>query len=282
MSARYRSGKLKINPKQFRRMHSAFVSGSPVGLVLGSGSDSAEIEVILTPKQCEMIEGGAKRIKFSHAQLRRMAGAGVFGDLGEAAKPMVETAITGAISASPVGPAIGSIAGPLVSGLVGPLIDTIGREIDYAISKKPDFKQLAANRSKAKAAAKQFVAADPETQQATFKKQRAVAERLAAAPSFAGTIGKAALKNRVGTFDQFAALQQQNLGLETDVKQLKKANKAKFMENYGKGGAKCKGGYRAMTPKQRAAVRAPKGGRSTVGQEASNYIASQLNLALKN
>lgn len=257
MSARYRAGKLRLTPKQVQRLASGAMSGSPVGLVLGGGD--MEIEVALTPKQCALVEGGAKRIKFSAAQLRKMAGAGVFGDLGDAAKPLVESGISAGLSAIPgVGPAVAAVGAPLISGVIGPLIDTIGKEIDYAVSKKPKFKQLAANRSKNVARAQSYAAASPEKQAAQFQQ---FSKTMAKAPKFVR-----APKTQV----EYDAIQARNLGLETNEKTIRSKHKADFMAAEG---------GRRMTPAQKKQI---SGGRMTVGREASDYIAAQLSRALKN
>lgn len=272
MSQRYLAGRLPVSRRQLARMHSAFKSGSPVSLVLGKGEDAMEIEVALTPKQCGMLEGGGKRIKFSPAQLRKMHGMGVFSDLGSVATPLAEEGISAGLNA--VAPGLGEIAGPILGEVVGPLIKKVGAELDYAVSKKPNFQQLSKNRTRSKSRAQAYSAASPEQQAQQFQQ---FSKTMARAPKF--------ISARVPkTQAEFDAIQARNAGLETKADTLKKEHKAAFMASLGgkkKTRTMPKGGFRQMPPGSKPIRRAPMGGAS-IGKQAADYIKNSLLAELKN
>ncbi len=256
-------------------MHSAFKSGSPVSLVLGKGSDAVEIEVALTPKQCDMLDGGAKRIKFSPAQLRKMHGMGVFSDLGEMATPLAEEGISAGLNA--VAPGLGEIAGPILGEVIGPLIKKVGNEIDYAVSKKPNFGQLSKNRTKAKAKAQRYAAADESGRAADYAQ---VQKTFANAPKMIAR--RLPIKSQAAYESRLA----KNLDLETNEGKIKSAHKAAFMEKLNEGSGKKratpKGGYRRMPPGSQPIGRIELVGGMSVGKQAADYIRKSLLSELKN
>lgn len=271
MSQRYSRAQMPMSRRQLARMHSAFKSGSPVSLVLGKGGEDVEIDVVLTPKQCGMLEGGGKRIKFSHAQLRKMHGMGVFSDLGEMATPLAEDGISAGINA--VAPGLGEVVGPILGEVVGPLIKKVGAELDYAVSKKPNFKQLAKNRSQNVSRAKAYAQASPEQQAAQYER---AAQTLSRAPGF---VRKAVPKSKAA----YDAIQQRNLGLETNEGNIKSAHKAAFMAALDGQGKKCAGGrMKGPGRKPNPRARAMPAGGADIGKQAADYIKKSLLAELKN
>jgi hypothetical protein len=260
MSARYQAARLPLSRRQLTRMAAAARSGAPLGLVLGTGSDAVEIDVILTPKQIDSLNGGARRIKFSPSQLKKMSGAGVFSALGDMATPLAEEGISAGLNA--VAPGLGEVAGPILGEMVGPLIDKVAGEIDYAISKKPNFKQLSKNRAAAEQRARRYAAADESERAADYARMQ---QTFARAPKF---MSRAVPKTQAAYESRLA----KNLNLETNEDKIKSAHKAAFMEKLKEGS-----GRRMMTPAQRSKL---SGG--ALGKQAADYIRAEITRAAKN
>jgi hypothetical protein len=241
-------------------MYSGLRSGSPVSLVLGTGSDAIEIDVALTPKQCGMLEGGAKRIKFSPTQLRKMYGMGVFSDLGDMATPLAKEGISAGLNA--VAPGLGEVAGPILGEMIGPLIDKVTGEIDYAISKKPNFGQLSKNRAAAEKRARRYAAADESERAADYAQMQ---QTFARVPKF---MSRAVPKTQAAYESRLA----KNLNLETNEDKIKSAHKAAFMEKNKSGG------YRRRRPGSQFEL----AGGMSVGKQAASYIRQALLAELKN
>jgi hypothetical protein len=274
---KYVMGRLPFNARQMQRMLSAAKTGAPVSLMLGRGD--LEIDVVLTPKQHEVLSGGGKRVKFSPAQLRTMVGMGVFSDLGDMATPLAEEGISAGLNA--VAPGLGEIAGPILGEMVGPLIKTIGNELDYAVSKKPNFKALSKNRARSKAVATAQLAQSPEELAQTYKRTKSTLQK-------GGPFTRGAVKRLGSNVEEFKQGVQSRAAQKVEAADaLAREHKSAFMAaaNGGrakKGGAKlAMGGYRRTAPGAKRPAEIKFGG-ANVGQQAAEYIRRALMAELKN